>query len=140
MQKITESNGYLIGGAGSSRFCDVIQYAWTPPTYDNTNMFGFMVATFVPAMRKAHEEAGCVPKDDEVFKFIVGVNHRLFYISEDYSVVIGDTPYYGVGTGAQYAVGALEAGCTVKGAMKIAAKYDINTGGAVKLFNRGQRG
>lgn len=139
VKKIVEVGDYVIAGAGNARFCDSIQYAWTPPEYDGTEMFRFMVGQFVPSMRKAHEDAGCLIKDDEVFKFIVGLNNTLFYISEDYSVLMDSTPYYGAGTGAQYAIGALAYGASIKDAMKIANKYDINTGSKIQIVKRGKQ-
>jgi ATP-dependent protease HslVU (ClpYQ) peptidase subunit len=139
MLKITEHGDYVVGGSGSSRCVDSIQYGnWTPPEYDDSPMFGFMVSKVIPSIRKAHDEAGVTLDKEEVFKFIIGLNSRLFYIAEDYSVLISDTPYYGAGTGAQYGVGALAAGATLKEAMKIASRYDINTGGAIQIVKRGK--
>lgn len=40
---------------------------------------------------------------------------------------------YAVGSGSQYAMGALAAGCTPKQAMAIAAKYDFGTGKQVEF-------
>lgn len=40
-----------------------------------------------------------------------------------------------LGTGREYAIGALEMGATAEEAVKIACKYDTNSGGAVKVFD-----
>ena len=96
-----------------------------------------MVSQFIPAMRKAHEDAGCVLKDDESFTFIVGMENELFYIAEDYSVLRSDSGFYTAGTGGSYGMGALAAGSTIEDAMKIAIRFDINSGGKVQIIRRG---
>lgn len=40
-----------------------------------------------------------------------------------------------MGTGADYAMGAMEAGKTAKEAVKIATKYDVNSGGDILVFD-----
>lgn len=137
MPKIMQVGDYVIAGAGVSRFCDVILYTWEPPVYDGSGTYRFMVSQFIPAMRKAHEDAGCVLKDDESFKFIVGMENELFYIAEDYSVLRSDSGFYTAGTGGSYGMGALAAGSTIEDAMKIAIRFDINSGGKVQIIRRG---
>ena len=137
MPKIVSVGDYVIAGAGVSRFCDVILYAWQPPVYDGSEIYKFMVSQFIPSMRKAHEEAGCVLKDDDSFKFVVGVENELFYIAEDYSVLRSDSGFYGAGTGYAYGIGALSAGASIDNAMKISIKFDINSGGKVQIVKQG---
>jgi ATP-dependent protease HslVU (ClpYQ) peptidase subunit len=138
IKKITEIGDYVIAGAGVSRFCDIITYGWEPPVYDGTDLYKFMVNKFIPSMRKTHEETGYTLKDDEGAVFIVGLNNKLFYVCEDYSVLRTNTKTYGIGTGANWAVGALLAGATIPQAMKIAIKLDINSGGPIQVVKRGE--
>lgn len=138
IKKITEIGEYVIAGSGISRYCDIITYGWKPPVYDGTEMYTFMVNKFVPAMRKAHEETGYTLKEDESFAFIVGLKNKLFYICEDYTVLRTDTNLYGIGTGANWAMGAIMAGATIPQAMKIAIKLDINSGGKIQIVKRGE--
>jgi ATP-dependent protease HslVU (ClpYQ) peptidase subunit len=137
--KIVEVGEYVICGAGTSRYCDIVTYGWEPPTYDGTNLYKFMVSKFIPAMRKIHEETGYVLKDDDDGAiFLVGLENKLFYICEDYSVLRTDTKMYAMGTGGNWALGALHAGATVEEAMKIAIKLDINSGGKIQIIRRGE--
>ena len=138
IKKITEVGDYVMAGAGLSRFCDVITYGWEPPVYDGTELYRFMVNKFIPSMRKAHEETGYTPKEDDGAVFIVGLENKLFYVCEDYSVLRTDTKTYGIGTGANWAVGALLAGATIPQAMKIAIKLDINSGAPIQIVKRGE--
>jgi ATP-dependent protease HslVU (ClpYQ) peptidase subunit len=136
--KIVEVGDYVICGAGTSRYCDIITYGWEPPAYDGTNLYKFMVCKFIPSMRKAHEETGYVLKEDEGAVFLVGLENKLFYICEDYSVLRSDSKMYSIGTGGNWALGALFAGATVEEAMKIAIKLDINSGGKIQIIRRGE--
>lgn len=42
---------------------------------------------------------------------------------------------YAIGSGQEYALGAMDAGADVETAVKIAAKRDVYTGGAIKVFD-----
>ena len=138
MKKIVEVNEYVMAGAGNSRCCDVILYGWEPPKYDGSEPYMFMVSKFVAAMRKQHEDAGITLKEDEDFVFLVGFKDRVFHVAGNYAVLETDTGIYGIGTGAAYALGAIAHGATLQEAMKVAKKFDINTGGKIQIVERGQ--
>ena len=135
--KITQVGEYVLAGAGVSRYCDVILYGWKPPVYDGTDEYTFMVSKFIPEMRKMHDETGYTLKDEDSFQFIVGLNNKLYHITEDYSVIRTSTNVYGVGSGSPYAIGALFAGADIRQAVKIAIKLDINSGGKVQIIKQG---
>lgn len=136
--KIVEVGDYVIAGAGISRYCDVIMYGWQPPAYDGTDGYQFMVSKFIPEMKKAHDDCGYTLKDDDTFQFIVGLDKKLYLINYDYSVSRTDSKVYGIGTGAQYAIGALYCCASIQEAMKISIKFDINSGGKIKIVKRGK--
>jgi ATP-dependent protease HslVU (ClpYQ) peptidase subunit len=140
MTKITEVGEYVMAGAGSSRCCDVVLFGWEPPIYDGTEHYKFMVSKFIPELRKVHENAGVTLKEDEEFCFLVGFDKRVFYICQDYSVLVTNTNIYGIGSGAGYALGALAYGASIEEAIKIAKKFDINTGGKIQIVERGYHG
>lgn len=48
-------------------------------------------------------------------------------------------PYYAVGSGAPYALGAMDAGADAIAAAKIASKRDVNSGGKVRSVKLGGR-
>ena len=138
MKKIVEVNEYVMAGAGNSRCCDVILYGWEPPKYDGSEPYMFMVSKFVAAMRKQHEDAGITLKEEEDFVFLVGFKDRVFHVAGNYAVLETSTGLYGIGTGAAYALGAIAHGATLQEAMKVAKKFDINTGGKIQIVERGQ--
>ena len=45
---------------------------------------------------------------------------------------IGKKPFYAIGSGAAHALGAMEAGADAIQAVRIAAKYDVYTGGRIR--------
>jgi ATP-dependent protease HslVU (ClpYQ) peptidase subunit len=140
MKKVVEVNGYVMAGAGNSRCCDVILFGWKPPVYDGTEPYTFMVSKFIPEMRKQHEDAGITLKEDEDFVFLVGFSGKVFHIAGNYAVLETNTGLYGIGTGAAYALGALAQGATIQEAIKVAKKFDINTGGRIQIVERGYHG
>lgn len=135
--KIVLNGEYHIAGAGNARYCDVAAYDFTPPTYDGTEIYKFMVTKFVPALREAHEKTGYTLKDDETFQFLIGVANRLFYICDDYTVLCNSNGLYGIGSGAPYGIGAMYTGVDPETAVGIAAKFDINTGGKIQVVRKG---
>lgn len=44
---------------------------------------------------------------------------------------------YAIGSGSEYALGAMAAGCSAREAIKIAAKFDTNTGGKIREVYHG---
>lgn len=137
MPKIVEVGDYVIAGAGNSRYCDVVLFGWEPPKYDGTAEYKFIVSTFIPELKKVHEGTGYTLKDDDTFSFLVGLNGRLFQVSEDYSVILTNTNVYGIGSGSSYAIGAYLATGSINTAMNIAKKLDINTGGKIQIIKKG---
>lgn len=138
VKKIVEIGDYVIAGAGMSRFCDIIQYGWEPPAYDGSDPYRFMVSQFIPSMRLKHKETGYRLKPDESFKFIVGLRGKLYYIADDYSVLRTQHGLYGIGSGSELAMGAYEAGASIEEAIKIAIKFDVNSGGDIQVITKGE--
>ena len=137
MPKIVEIGDYVIAGAGNSRYCDIVLFGWEPPRYDGSEPYKFMVSQFIPELKKIHESTGYTLKDDDTFSFIIGLNNKLFYIAEDYSVIMTNTNVYGIGSGSAYAVGAYMATSSINTAMNVAKKLDINTGGKIQIIKKG---
>lgn len=64
---------------------------------------------------------------------LVLVPDGTIYLFEDYtSWILVDQPYAAIGTGAEYALGAMVQGATPKQAVRASMKHDIYTGMGVK--------
>lgn len=140
MKKVVAAGEYVIAGAGNARCCDVIMFGWEPPAYDGTEPYTFMVQKFIPEMRRQHEDAGITLKEDEDFSFLIGFKNRIFYVASNYTVLESNTGLYAMGTGGNYALGAIAQGATIQEAIKIAKKFDVNTGGRIQIIDRGYYG
>ena len=74
--------------------------------------------------------------DDDSSKFelslLVGINGSLFEIDSDFSVAMNKDGLYGIGSGGDYALGALYAGVGAIEAMEVAA---INNNGTAAPFH-----
>jgi len=98
-----------------------------------------MVSKFIPEIKKAHDSTGITLDKEDGFAFLVGLNNKIYYIAEDYSVLRTDTGIYSMGTGGELALGAYHAGATVRQAMKTAIKFDVNSGGKIQIVKRGKQ-
>lgn len=137
MKKISERNGFVIGGAGEVAPCDIAMHLWNPPkptSKDKENLYQFMIKKAMPSLRKCLTENGYNfdeptdrSKDGLRFQLLLGVGGEIFDISDDLSVCISGDGIYGVGSGAPYALGALNVGAKPLKAMETAAKLSAFT-------------
>ncbi len=131
--KITKRGKYLIAGAGTTQPCDIIQHVWRPPTLSpsaSKNLYHFMIADVVPSMRLALTYNGYQPDKESSepdFIFLIAISGTIFEVDDTLSVLMRDDGIYGIGSGAPYAIGALQAGATWRRAMQIAVKNNVFT-------------
>ena len=142
MVKAVERGSYIIGGAGDYRALQVALHGWQPPVVNakaKQNLYEFVINKVAPSLKSTLVEAGIEfnkGSEDSDNKFelqlIIGINGTLFEIDSDFAVAMNNTGFYAVGSGGDYALGALHAGVTVLDAMKIAA---INNNGTSAPFH-----
>lgn len=133
INKITDRNGYLLAAAGDGRIADMICYEWKPPKPPTSgDLYPFMVSKVVPSLRKFLNDGGMDIKGAE-FSVLLAARGQLFALSSDLTVVRDEDGLYGIGTGGDFALGALYAGTDVEQAVIIAMKLDVNTGGVVQI-------
>lgn len=131
MPKVVRRDSYLIAACGSAHPCDLVQYLWLPPYWDGvTDIPAFARSMIVPSL-KAFLSANDWQPDgdkDEVLVLLLAVAGCLVQVAEDFSVLHRSDGLYAIGTGAAYAIGALEAGATAEEAVEIASRNDVMTG------------
>jgi ATP-dependent protease HslVU (ClpYQ) peptidase subunit len=135
IKKIIHSGRWLIATAGDANACDLIANVWKPPTpRGKKSLYEFVSTTVIKSLRKMFADNNYTqqPKDDG-FDLLLAINGEVFQITNDFTILRSSTGIYGIGSGADYAVGALMAGATVEEALKIAIKLDINSGGAIQI-------
>lgn len=131
MVKAVERGSYIIGGAGDYRALQVVLHGWVPPVVTakaKLNLYEFVINKVAPSLKKALTEAGIgfsKTTDNEDNKFelslIIGINGSLFEIDSDFAVAMNNTGLYAIGSGGDYALGALHAGASALEAIKISA-------------------
>ena len=134
MAKITKRGQYLIAGSGEVAACDIAQHIFVPPkptVEDKKDLYHFMIAKFVPALKKCFKENEykwiSTPEEEDYetkFMFLVAVCGEVFEIADDMSITLDDSGIYGIGSGSSLAIGALHAGANLDQALEIAAKID----------------
>lgn len=131
MTKINRRGAFLIAGAGEVAACDVAQHIWDPPVpteKDKRDVYHFMITKVIPSLRDCLKANGWnFDKEEEGattsrFQFLMAVNGELFDIGDDLSVMRDADGFYGVGSGADIALGALHAGADAEEAVEIACK------------------
>ena len=66
-------------------------------------------------------------EDGDLFSILLSINGQVFEIDQDYSVARRESGVYAIGSGADYALGALTVGASGMEAMQVAASLDVNT-------------
>ena len=150
--KIVQNGPYLIAGAGSVRGCNILQYGWTPPK-PRGDLDKFMTKYFIPSMRKVFLDNGYDIKAESQAaehdsEFLVSVHGVIYPIFDDYSWERSADPYYVIGSGGKYALGALLAnsydhdfnvnGATdqIYEAISIAIDCDQYSGGVIHTYRQ----
>ena len=131
MVKISERNDFIIAGSGECAPCDIAQHLWIPPIPNNkdwNDLYHFMISKVVPSLKacfKEQEYKWDSDDDETKFCFLIAVGGQIFEISDDFSISLDSKGFYGVGSGSNYAIGALSAGATLAKALKIASDNDV---------------
>lgn len=85
--KIWRSRDMLLGWTGTLRAAQVVRYAFTPPDAPaEVDPMRHLVGTFVPALRKAHQDAGTLDGAKTGVNLLLGWRGRLFVISDHFCV------------------------------------------------------
>lgn len=135
MSKITKCGDWYIAGAGEVAPLDIAHHIWTPPSpnsKDLKNLYHFVISKVMPSLRDSLRDNGydfnASSEDDYRFRLLLAIRGEIFEIDDDLSVCLRDDGLYGIGSGHEFALGALHAGASPLQAMEIAAKLDLYTG------------
>jgi hypothetical protein len=141
MIKISEQGQYIIAGSGLSSYCDVAQHIWKPPTpirADRANMYHFVISRVIPSLKNCLKENNLELeiKDDNGFDFLIAVGGEVFYIDQSFSVCLDESGFYAIGSGADFAIGALAFGASIEEALEVASRFDPYTEGAFQYVTQ----
>ena len=117
------------GGAGSLRLLNAMVHMKLA-AFDEGDVDSYVVQTLVPAVNNLMADSGDMNITTTEFDLMVELDGRAFIMGGDMTVFpIND--FFAVGSGSEFALGAMEFGASAREAVAIAAKYDIFTGGVI---------
>lgn len=157
--KIALNGKYLLGAAGDMRAINLLHHAFQPPVptvgLKGKKLDSFMTTKFIPTLRSCFETHGySMPNGNEKnntgaeqgSSIIVVVNSTIYIVETDYSWTPEASGLYATGTGAPYALGALQvlasgkklspsqAKSALLKALQVSAKFDPYTGSPFNTY------
>lgn len=161
--KIAAVGNYLIGTAGDVRAINILSHVFhppqPPPSLAGKRLDEFMTAKFIPSLRECFDSHGySTPVRDssnhmaeQSSDLLVSINQHIYQIDNDYAWTVDSSGIFSIGTGCQYAIGALatlvsETPSTVNQArnlalkaLAIAARFDPHTAFPYQVFSQTNR-
>lgn len=141
--KMWDNGAYFLGAAGDYRAVNILAHSFVPPDPSKNRgikLDKFMVQKFVPAMKVCFDNNFYGKDNEHPSVVMVVVNGTAYVIGENYDCARDESGLYAIGSGSQFAIGALtaldaETGRSIRAArsnldvaMSIAATYDSGTG------------
>lgn len=109
--KITENGAYLIGAAGDLRAINLLTHNFTPPTpapeARGAELDHFMATKFIPSLRKCFEVGGYGKDNSHESQLLIVVNATAYELGENFDIVRDNRGIYALGSGGDYALGAM---------------------------------
>jgi ATP-dependent protease HslVU (ClpYQ) peptidase subunit len=134
--KVFAKNGVVYGVAGAVLAANVIRHSDLPSAGDTGwDVDRWVARELIPVLRERLRGAGLVStgKIDTDAHLLAAVNGRVYFISSDTSFTRFTTGVYTIGSGTQFAKGAISAGAGIRKAIEIAAEFDPGTGGHITV-------
>ena len=159
--KVVSIGKYLVAIAGYTRGANIVQHMFTPPAppkAQGVKLNKFVVGQFIPAYKGVLESNGIgLPQyDGEVAKTpidtLMVVNGVIYQIDDDYGTDMDSNRLYGIGSGSDYGIGALQALTdkkkltipfakqTILKALAVSAKFDAGSGAPFHVFTQTYEG
>lgn len=141
--KLFKNGNYLLGVAGDMRAINLLSYVFkppaVPPTTHGVRLDKFISNSFIPELKKCFEDASYSKDGDQDSQVMCIINGTIYEIGNDYSWARDETGVYAIGSGSDYALGAIlatletrkrtlaTAKTLIRQALTIASKLDPST-------------
>ena len=129
--KVVENGRYLLGAAGDMRAINLLSDVLTPPSpplhTTGRELDRFFSTKFIPALKKCFDDAQYGEKGEHDSAIIAVVNGVIYDIGSEYDWCRDTHGLYAVGTGSQYALGALNSMAEGKNRTLAGAKQMLKT-------------
>ena len=139
--KVFAKDRVLFGVAGGVRQLNLLKHALVVPKFrrrDRKNPVGYIINSLIPEIQRTLEKHNSLEKFDDSTassggNLIVAVGGAVGYVGHAFEFFGETDSNWVVGSGGEYAMGALLAGADPKEAVEIASDLDIYTGGHVTV-------
>lgn len=152
--KVVKNGTYIFGAAGDMRAVNLLAHSFKPPVPTATD-FGvkldkFISSKFVPALKQCFDDAQYGEKGEQDSTVLVVVHGRIYEIGTAYDWCLDESGIYAMGSGAEYALGAMHASLegkkrtiatarsVVKSAVSISARLDPSTGEPIHIITQSE--
>lgn len=133
--KMFVNGGLVFGVSGTLRAADILE-TMDIPEYDGSDPRHWLIKEFTPVLREALSKEPALLTEEgsmEGWGFMVVINGQAFHFDSVFSPTQQVDGTYTMGSGGDYARGALANGASVAGALEVAASIDPYTGGAMTI-------
>ena len=111
--KVFVKGNYGFGFSHSFRLGQIIEHVFEPPPVSpkvtDNELIAHMVKNFIPQLKATLEDHGYPYHEDEKegWALIIGIHGRILTIESDWQIGLDDLDFIAIGSGAEYALGAL---------------------------------
>lgn len=153
LAKVQKCGPVLVGWAGAIRPLQVLNtFLVLPPKALGHDALDFLLRHFVPVVQELFQSHGCLHVENGVTRVmedsdcLLAVGNRLFRMDSAFQIVEHIEFYDAIGSGAPYALGALEAlrshpelppEAVVRTAIKVASLFCASCGDAAIVLRQG---
>jgi ATP-dependent protease HslVU (ClpYQ) peptidase subunit len=139
--KILVYDGLILAGAGNLSVIQLIKhnYSWLSVASKRHNYetdLDFLISALAGSLRNMlATENSDMQGEHGLCQLLIAYNHRLYYMAEDYAILEPASGMAAIGSGCEYALGALYASkgknsqARIETALEAAANYDVYTRG-----------
>jgi ATP-dependent protease HslVU (ClpYQ) peptidase subunit len=149
LPKVFRKGPFLIGYTTSFRMGQLLQYGLELRAQrDEEDVMKYMVTEVAERVRALLKERGVAKVEanaESGGQFLIGYRSRLFSVQQDFQVNEMDDGYDAVGSGAEYALGAIRAMsraapvARLKRALEISAHFNMGVSGPFVVRSIGRR-
>jgi ATP-dependent protease HslVU (ClpYQ) peptidase subunit len=150
--KLVRNGEYLFGVAGDLRAVNILTHDFRPPAprkdADRKLLDKFMTSRFIPKLKSCFDMNFYGKDSEHGSMFVVAVRGVIYEVGSDYDCIRDERGLYSVGSGSQFALGALHALDTkprsiasgrgmVRSALMASCSYDSGTSEPVTIVVQG---
>jgi ATP-dependent protease HslVU (ClpYQ) peptidase subunit len=138
--KVFANNGIVFGVAGAVLDAQIMQYADLPnPEDGGWDTDKWVTNELVPALMDAMDNRGALEryagKIESNSHSLIVVRRRVYELFAGGAWIRRVSGKYAIGSGSQFAMGAMEAKVPVQHALEIAAQHDSGTGNRIRVID-----